>query len=46
MDGHLESAAPGTPYGITAIENELRVLCGETADDNRIIPALHPAAWF
>jgi len=33
----LEMAAPGTPWGITAVGNELRVLCGETAADNRII---------
>jgi len=32
-----ETAAPGTPWGMTAIGKELRVLCGETADDNRII---------
>jgi hypothetical protein len=32
-----ESAAPGTPYGMTIMEGELRVLCGETSDDNRII---------
>jgi len=41
-----ESAAPGTPYGITAIENELRVLCGETADDNRIIRRCIPPHGF
>jgi hypothetical protein len=33
-----ETAAPGTPWGLTVVGNgELRVLCGETADDNRII---------
>ena len=32
-----ETAAPGTPWGMTAVGNELRVLCGETADAHRII---------
>lgn len=29
--------APGTPFGMTSVNGELRVLCGETAEDNRII---------
>lgn len=41
-----ESAAPGTPYGMTVVENELRVLCGETADDNRIIRRCIPLRGF
>jgi hypothetical protein len=41
-----ESAAPGTPWGMTAMENELRVLCGETADDNRIIRRCIPGRGF
>jgi hypothetical protein len=41
-----ESAAPGTPWGMTAIEDELRVLCGETADDNRIIRRCIPWRGF
>ena len=28
-----ETAAPGTPWGMTAVGNELRVICGETAED-------------
>jgi len=39
-------AAPGTPYGITAVEGELRVLCGETAEDNRIIRRCVPDEGF
>jgi hypothetical protein len=32
-----EFTAPGTPYGMTAVGRELRVLCSEGADDNRIV---------
>lgn len=39
-------AAPGTPYGMTAFNGELRVLCGETADDNRIIRRCIPYRGF
>jgi hypothetical protein len=41
-----ESAAPGTPYGMTIMEGELRVLCGETSDDNRIIRRCVPQHGF
>lgn len=41
-----EVKAPGTPFGITYIENELRVLCGETEEDNRIIRRLIPGHGF
>lgn len=41
-----ETVAPGTPYGMTAIDGELRVLCGETADDNRIIRRCVPGQGF
>jgi hypothetical protein len=41
-----ESAAPGTPYGLTIVEGELRVLCGETSDDNRIIRRCIPRHGF
>ena len=41
-----ESAAPGTPYGMTVVENELRVLCGETADDHRVIRRCIPMHGF
>src|ERR1700680_1048775 len=39
-----EVQAPGLPYGMTVIGDELRVLCGETADDHRIIRRLIPGA--
>src|SRR5512140_3368894 len=39
-------AAPGTPYGMTAFGGELRVLCGETADDHRIIRRCLPYHGF
>lgn len=41
-----ETAAPGTPWGMTAVGKELRVLCGETADDNRIIRRCVPGQGF
>lgn len=41
-----QTAAPGTPYGMTAFGGELRVLCGETADDNRIIRRCVPLQGF
>lgn len=41
-----ETAAPGTPYGLTVVGKELRVICGETADDNRIIRRCVPGHGF
>jgi hypothetical protein len=41
-----ESAALGTPYGMTVVGGELRVLCGETSDDNRIIRRCIPRHGF
>ncbi len=41
-----EVAAPGTPYGMTAVGQELRVLCSETADDHRIIRRCVPEQGF
>jgi hypothetical protein len=32
-----EIPASGTPWGLTVVQDELRVVCGETTDDNRII---------
>lgn len=32
-----QTDAPGTPWGMTAVRGELRVLCGEGPDDNRFI---------
>lgn len=41
-----EAAAPGTPYGMTVVGKELRVLCSETADDHRIIRRCVPHEGF
>lgn len=41
-----EVGAPGTPWGMTAVGRELRVLCGETAADNRIIRRCVPGEGF
>jgi hypothetical protein len=41
-----EVQAPGLPYGMTVIGDELRVLCGETADDHRIIRRFIPGHGF
>ena len=41
-----EASAPGIPWGMTMVGDELRVLCGETADDNRIIRRFVPGHGF
>jgi hypothetical protein len=41
-----EATAPGTPWGMTVVGDELRVLCGETDDDNRIIRRFLPGHGF
>ncbi len=41
-----ETVAPGTPWGMTAVAGELRVLCGETDNDNRIIRRCIPGQGF
>ncbi len=41
-----ETAAPGTPYGLAAVNGELRVICSETADDHRIIRRCIPGHGF
>jgi hypothetical protein len=41
-----EFAAPGTPYGMAAVGKELRVLCSEGAEDNRIVRRWVPGAGF
>jgi hypothetical protein len=41
-----ETVAPGSPWGMTAVGKELRVLCGETADDTRIIRRCIPPRGF
>jgi len=44
VDWHV--AAPGTPWGMTVVGRELRVLCGETPADNRIIRRCLPREGF
>jgi len=41
-----EASAPGTPWGMTVVGDELRVLCGETAEDSRIIRRFVPGHGF
>ena len=41
-----EAAAPGKPWGMTALGDELRVLCGEGADDHRFIRRFIPGHGF
>jgi hypothetical protein len=41
-----ESEAPGVPYGMTVTGSELRVLCGETAEDHRNIRRCLPGKGF
>jgi hypothetical protein len=41
-----QTKAPGTPFGMTSIGDELRVLCGETEEDYRIIRRLIPGKGF
>jgi hypothetical protein len=43
---HEETKAPGVPYGMTVVGDELRVLCGETPDDHRIIFRFIPGHGF
>jgi len=41
-----ETIAPGVPWGMTAFGGELRVLCGETTEDHRIIRRCVPGQGF
>jgi outer membrane protein assembly factor BamB len=41
-----EAAAPGLPWGMTVVGDELRVLCGEEPDDTRIIRRFVPGHGF
>jgi len=41
-----ECAAPGTPWGMTAANGVLYVLCGETAEDHRIVRRCVPGRGF
>jgi hypothetical protein len=43
---HEQAVAPGTPWGMTVVGDELRVLCGETDDDNRFIRRFVPGHGF
>ena len=46
MGGGRGVYGPGTPYGLTAVGNELRVLCSEGAADNRVVRRLVPGMGF
>ena len=41
-----EATAPGTPWGMTVVGDELRVLCGEGPEDHRIIHRFVPGHGF
>jgi len=41
-----ETAAPGKPWGMAAVNGELRVICGETGEDHRIIRRCLPGHGF
>jgi len=41
-----ETPAPGKPWGMACVDGELRVICGETADDNRVIRRCIPGKGF
>ncbi len=41
-----EVEAPGKPWGMTAVGDELRVICGEGSDDDRIIRRFVPGKGF
>lgn len=43
---HEEATAPGVPYGMTVVGDELRVLCSETPEDHRIIRRFVPGHGF
>lgn len=41
-----EVDAPGNPWGMTCVGSELRVICGESHDDNRFVRRLIPGHGF
>ena len=41
-----EERAPGKPWGITVVGDELRVICGEGDDDSRVIRRFVPGHGF
>ena len=44
--GWESEVAPGIPWGMAAVNGELRVVCGETADDHRFIRRCVPGQGF
>ena len=43
---HDEANAPGVPWGMTVVGDELRVICGEGDDDNRVVRRFVPGHGF
>jgi hypothetical protein len=41
-----EANAPGVPWGMTVVGDELRVICGEGEDDNRVVRRFVPGHGF
>lgn len=41
-----ESAAPGKPYGLAVVGDELRVICSESAEDHRMVRRFVPGHGF
>ncbi len=41
-----EERAPGKPWGMTVVGDELRVVCGEGADDDRVVRRFVPGHGF
>ncbi|HVT71618.1 MAG TPA: hypothetical protein VHD61_00660 [Lacunisphaera sp.] len=41
-----EVTPPGLPYGMAAVNGELRVICGETEDDHRFVRRCIPGEGF
>lgn len=43
---HDEAVAPGVPWGMTVVGDELRVIHGEGADDDRVVKRFVPGRGF
>lgn len=41
-----EAAAPGKPYGMAVVGDELRVICSETSEDHRMVRRFVPGHGF
>ncbi len=41
-----EAAAPGKPYGLAVVGDELRVICSESAEDHRMVRRFVPGHGF